>query len=824
MVLFYIAVKWLFLRKNARLSFKSIYMAKKSSVFATCAKWFALVSVTGIGVALSVVLLVFSIVYYQLPPLDSLEDYRPKIPMQIYTADNVLIGEFGTERREFVSIADMPRSIRLAVLAAEDSDFYEHSGIKLTGIMRAALANLMTGRRGQGGSTITMQVARNFFLSNERSYTRKIYEVAMAFKIERQLSKDRILEVYMNQIFLGNRSYGFASAAKTYFGKQLSELSISECATLAGLPVAPATYNPFVNIRRATMRRNYVLSRMHQLGYIDDITYESQVAQPIVVKQQSTEQEKAKPKIADIHAEYVAELARYILFNKEIGKSASGEPVTLGENIYSQGLNVYTTIRSTDQQLASAVVRERLMEYDMRYGYRGCLGYVTLTENAEENKEAINKALSTVTKSDGYYPAVVLKMDKKGMLVRRADGQEITIAPARYEYFARNYIAKPGQKLAERFASGELRAGSVILIHRAPKSAEFMLAQLPRVESAFVAADFETGAVRALVGGFDFDISKYNHVISAKRQPGSSFKPFIYSAALDKGFTASTIINDAPITIDPSETGGRLWEPKNYEGTYDGPMTLATALKKSKNLVSIRVMQAIGPQYAQNYVTRFGFKKDNHPPFLTTALGAGTVTPWEMLRGYGIFANGGYMIEPYIIEKVTDAAGNVILEHPSVKAGTNAPRAIDARNAFIMHTLLRGVALEGTGRGASTALQRTDMGAKTGTTNNSVDAWFAGYVGNMVAICWIGYDQPYPLGNRETGGGLALPVWREYMKVAMKGVPFYERHQPNDVVEVDGTYYYADQVSDAVQTLGLGEKTKPVEMDEVQNILRDQLF
>ena len=799
-------------------------MALKFPAFRVVAKWTALVALTVAGVGLSLALFVFSIVYSQLPPLDSLEDYRPKIPMQVFTEDNVLIGEFGTERREFIPIAEMPRTIRLAVLAAEDSDFYDHPGIKITGIARAALANFLTGRRGQGGSTITMQVARNFFLSSERSYVRKIYEVAMAFKIERQLSKDRILEVYMNQIFLGNRSYGFGSAAKTYFGKELSELSISECATLAGLPVAPATYNPLVNIRRATMRRNYVLSRMHQLGYIDDITYESQTAQPIVVRHQLTDKEKIQARVADIHAQYIAELARYILFNKEVGKNENGTPVLFGENIYTQGLNVYTTVRSADQRLASSVVRERLIEYDMRYGYRGCLGHVALGSDEAENALAIEKALNQVTKSEGFYPAVVVEMDAKGMTVRRVDGQEIRIAAERYEHFARNYIRKPGKPLKARFESGELKVGSVILIHRVPKKDGWMLAQLPTVESAFVAADFETGAIRALVGGFDFAISKYNHVVSAKRQPGSSFKPFIYSAALDKGFTPSTVINDAPITIDPSETGGRLWEPKNYEGTYDGPMTLATALKKSKNLVSIRVMQAIDAHYAQDYVTRFGFRKDNHPPFLTTALGAGTVTPWEMLRGYGVFANGGYLVEPYIIEKVTDAQGNVLLEHPKVVAGKNAPRVIDARNAFIMHTLLRGVALEGTGRGASVALQRTDIGAKTGTTNNSVDAWFAGYVGNMAAVCWIGYDQPYPLGNRETGGGLALPVWREYMKVVMKGVPFYERKQPADVVEIDGNYFYADQMDNSVQTLGLGEKTRPEEMDEVQNILRDQLF
>lgn len=788
-------------------------------------KWLFIFLTTGAVSAVAVALFVFSIVYYQLPPVEALEEYHPKIPMQVYTEDGVLIGEFGTERREFIPIKDMPRTIRLAVLAAEDSDFYRHPGIKLTGIARAAIVNFLTGRRGQGGSTITMQVARNFFLTTERSYTRKIYEIAMAFKIESRLSKDRILEIYLNQIFLGNRSYGFGSAAKTYFGKPLSELSISECATLAGLPVAPATYNPFANLKRATMRRNYVLGRMQKLGYIDDITYEAQIAQPIVVKAPTKERGKIRARSANLHAEYVAELARYILFNKQVGTTPNGETINLADNIYTQGLSVYTTIRSSDQKLASSIVRDNLINYDRKYGYRGCLGYVDLSEKDTIKRElAVEEALSKIQKSEGFIPSVVLSISPKGMRVKRIDGEEITIPAGRYEKFARHYLLQKGKKPEKKYAGKMLRAGSLILIHQAAKGKAWDLAQIPRVQSAFVTAEFDTGAVRALVGGFDFGISKYNHVISAKRQPGSSFKPFIYSAALDKGFTPATIINDAPITIDPKETGGKLWEPKNYEGTYDGPMTLATALKKSKNLVSIRVMQSIGAYYAQNYITRFGFKKENHPPFLTTALGAGTVTPWEMLRGYSVFANGGYMVEPYIIEKVLDAEGKTVMARPNIVAGITAPRVIDARNAFVMHTLLRGVALEGTARNASIALQRTDIGAKTGTTNNSVDAWFAGYVGDLVGVCWIGYDQPYPLGNRETGGGLALPVWRDYMKVAMKGVPYYKRKQPPDVVEIDGTYYYADQVGNTVKTLGLGEKSKPTEVDPVEDILREQLF
>lgn len=788
-------------------------MKKKTSSqsfgFKKLLKWTCLAGAAVGVIGVSVGLVAFSVVYYRLPSIEALTEYRPKVPLRIYTADGDLIGEFGEERRDFVPIEEMPRHMRLAILAAEDNGFYEHSGIEFMGFVRAALANILTGRKGQGGSTITMQVARNFFLSSERSYTRKLYEVALSLKIEQNLSKDKIFEVYANQIFLGNRAYGFGSAAKTYFGKDLRNVSISEAAVLAGLPVAPSAYNPLVNMKRATMRRNYVLGRMLQLGYIDDITYESALAQPIEVQAASAQLKKTTLITQDLHAGYAAELARMLLIPY------------FGDVIYNQGLNVYTTIRSEDQRVASSAVRKNLVEYDRRYGYRGVERYVDLSDPQTRDAN-IRQGLSQVVSSTNLLPGVVTELTPKSMKVQIANNDVITLDAQGFE-FAKRFIAQKGQTLKGRYKDGELRVGAIVRITQ-DKKGRWSLGQIPVVESAFISGNFETGAIYSLVGGFDFKLNQFNHVTQASRQPGSSFKPFIYSAALDKGFTPTTVINDAPISIDPRLTGGKLWEPRNYDRRFDGPMTLATALKKSKNLVSVRIMQAIDPYYAQQYLTKFGFDAKDHPPLLTTALGAGSVTPWEMLTGYSVFANGGFLVHPYLIEKVTDSEGNVLMQaHPRV-AGQDAPRTLDARNAFIMNSLLHGVATDGTGRRAGNALKRNDIGAKTGTTNDSVDAWFAGYAGNIAAVGWVGYDKPKPLGATETGGGLVLPIWVEYMQTALKGVPEYYRAQPSDVINIDGDLYYADQAHNSVQTLGLGESTTPEEVDPISGTIRDQIF
>lgn len=781
----------------------------EKSWFKKAFKWLCITGLSAGVIGVSIGLVVFSVVYYRLPPIDTLTEYRPKVPLRIYTSDGVLIGEFGEERRDYVPIEEIPRHVRLAILAAEDNGFYEHSGIEFMGIARAAIANILTGSRGQGGSTITMQVARNFFLSSERSYVRKLYEVALAFKIEQNLSKDKIFEIYANQIFLGHRSYGFGSAAKTYFGKDLRDVSISEAAVLAGLPVAPSAYNPIVNIRRATMRRNYVLGRMLQLGYIDDITYETALGQPIEVHRPTAEQQKTSLLMEDLHAGYIAELARMLLIPY------------FGDAIYNQGLNVYTTIRSTDQRIASAAVRKALISYDRNYGYRGAEGHVNLGEGVD-HEAAIRQGLAKTISSTNLLPGVVIDLNSKSMTVQMVNGEKINVNAKNFA-FASKYIAGKNKKLTGRYKEKELRVGAIVRVTKNNKG-EWTLGQIPVAESAFISADFNTGAIFSLVGGFDFKFNQFNHVTQAWRQPGSSFKPFIYSAALDKGFTPATIINDAPISIDPKLTGGRLWEPKNDDGKYEGPMSLARALERSKNLVSIRVMQAIDPYYAQQYLTRFGFEANKHPPLLTTALGAGSVTPWEMLTGFAVFANGGYLVQPYLIEKVVDADGTLLMQSHNPKAGEGAPRTIDARNAFVMNSLLQGVALRGTGQRAGRALKRSDIGAKTGTTNDFFDAWFSGYAGNIVAVGWMGYDQPKSLGHNAYGAGLVLPIWTEYMQAVLKGVPEYRRPQPPDVVEIGGQYFYADQVGSTVETVGFGETKEPTEVDPLQGSIRDQIF
>lgn len=781
----------------------------QNSWFKKAVKWLAITGVCGAGAAISLGLVIFSVAYYQLPAIDALTQYRPKVPLRVYTADGDLIGEFGEERRDYVPFEEIPRHVKLAILAAEDNGFYEHSGIEFMGIARAAISNIITGRRGQGGSTITMQVARNFFLSSERSYTRKLYEVAMAFKIEQNLSKDKIFEVYANQIFLGHRSYGFGSAAKTYFGKDLRDLSISEAAVLAGLPVAPSAYNPMVNMRRATMRRNYVLGRMFNLGYIDEITYASAIAQPIKVRQTTAEQQKTQLQTQELHAGYVAEMVRMLLVPY------------FKDTLYNQGLNVYTTIRSFDQKIASNTVRQNMIDYDRRYGYRGVEGHVDISQ--EETREAnIRQALAKVVSSANLLPGVVTQLTPQSMSVRLYSGETVTVAAKDFA-FAKRYIAQNGKALQGNYKAKELRTGAIVRVTQDAKG-KWSLGQIPVVESAFVSANFNTGAIYSLVGGFDFKLNQFNHVTQAWRQPGSSFKPFIYSAALDKGFTPATIINDAPLSIDPSLTGGKLWEPRNDDRRYDGPMTLATALARSKNLVSIRIVQAIDPFYAQQFISKFGFNPKNHPALLTMALGVGSVTPLEMVTGYSVFANGGYLVQPYLIEKVTDADGNVLMQSHNAKVGDGAPRTLDARNAYVMNSLLHDVATRGTGRRAGNALKRADIGAKTGTTNDALDAWFAGYAGEIAAVGWMGYDQPKSLGANAYGAGLVLPVWVNYMKAVLKDAPEYYRPQPADVVKIDGMPFYADQVGDTVQTLGLGETTSPEEVDPIAETIRDQIF
>jgi penicillin-binding protein 1A len=712
----------------------------------------------------------------RLPPLDVLTDYRPKVPLRVWTADGVLIGEFGEERRSVVRIDDVPAVMKQAILAAEDDRFFEHSGVDLIGIARAAFANVAAGGRAQGASTITMQLARNFFLSNERSYTRKIYEILLALKIESQLSKEQILEIYLNQIFLGQRAYGFASAAQIYYGKPLAKITAAEAAMLAGLPKAPSAFNPVVNPKRARIRQQYVLGRMRSLGYLNEEQYQAALKEEL----------RLQPDRGDfaVKAPYVAELARMLAFEQ------------FREETYIGGLNVYTTVIAEDQRAANAAVREGVLAYDRRYGFRGPEAQADLPADAQRRDEKIEEMLLEAGDIDDFLPAVVTEVSPKSIRVARTRGQSIEITGDGLKLVA--------PWLAERApANKRLKAGMVIRVADGPKGWE--VTQVPEVQAAFVSANTEDGAVRAMVGGFDFNRNKFNRVTQAWRQPGSSFKPFIYSASLEKGFMTTTIINDAPVIVDPAVTGGQVWEPKNYDGKFDGPMTMRTALAKSKNMVSIRLLQAIGPQYAQDYVTRFGFDAERHPPYLTMALGAGAVTPWQMVGGISVFANGGYRIEPYLVARVTDANGRVLAQARPVKAGDEAIRAIDARNAFLMDSLLRDVVRKGTAT-AALRLKRTDLAGKTGTTNDSHDAWFAGYSPKVAGVAWVGFDQPRKLGDRETGGGLALPIWINYMAVALKGVPDKPVEPPNGLVQLNGDWYYGEtRPGQGIASLGVAE-------------------
>ena len=712
----------------------------------------------------------------RLPSLDVLTDYRPKVPLRIWTADGVLIGEFGEERRSVARIEDVPLVMKQAILAAEDDRFFEHSGVDLLGIARAALANVAAGGKSQGASTITMQLARNFFLSNERSYTRKIYEILLALKIETQLTKEQILEIYLNQIFLGQRAYGFSSAAQIYYGKPLAKVTAAEAAMLAGLPKAPSAYNPVVNPKRARIRQQYVLGRMRSLGSLTEEQYQAAMKEEL----------RLQPDRGDfaVKAPYVAELARMLAYEQ------------FRDETYVAGLNVYTTVLADDQRAANAAVRQGVLDYDRRYGFRGPEAQLELPADPQRRDEKIEEALLEAGEIDDFLPAVVSAVDAKAIRVARSRGQSIEIVGDGLKLVA--------PWLSERApAARRLKPGMVIRVAEGPKGWE--VTQVPEVQAAFVSADTGDGSIRAMVGGFDFNRNKFNRVTQAWRQPGSSFKPFIYSASLEKGFMTTTVINDAPVIVDPAVTGGQIWEPKNYDGKFDGPMTMRVALAKSKNMVSIRLLQAIGPQYAQDYVTRFGFDAARHPPYLTMALGAGAVTPWQMVGGISVFANGGFRVEPYLIARITDASGKVVAQARPVKAGDEAIRAIDGRNAFLMDSLMRDVVRKGTATSAM-KLKRTDLAGKTGTTNDSHDAWFVGYAPRVAAVAWVGFDQPRKLGDRETGGGLALPIWINYMGVALKGVPDRPAVVPSGVVQVGGDWFLAEtRPGQGIASLGVAE-------------------
>ncbi len=727
--------------------------------------------------ALMMVAIALAVAFPNLPDISDLSDYRPKLPLRVFSAEGTLIGEFGEERRHLTPIKEIPKVMTDAVLAIEDARFYEHGGIDYKGVLRAALANL--GRiKSQGASTITMQVARNVYLTSEKTYTRKIYEILLTLKLEHMLSKSQILEIYMNQIFLGNRAYGFAAASEAYFDKPLKNITVAEAAMLAGLPKAPSAYNPISNPKRARSRQLHIIDRMLENGFITE-------AQAAAAKQEQVKV-KVTSEAARAHAEYVAETVRQLMFAQ------------YGEETYTRGLNVYTTVRSADQEAAYKALRRGIMDYERRQIYRGPEKFVTLPTNPQEVDDALDDALEDHPDNGDVLSAVVLEADSRHIKAERQNGEvlEITGEGLRPAHSGLSEKAPPNIKI---------RRGAVIRVTKTAKNS-WEITQLPEVEGAFVAMDPRDGSIKALVGGFDFEKNKFNHVTQAWRQPGSSFKPFIYSAALERGFTPSTIVNDAPLFFDAGVTGGQPWEPKNYDGKFDGPLTLRRGLAKSKNMISIRLLQAVGTQNAQAWITRFGFDEDKHPPYLTMALGAGSVTPMQMASAYSVFANGGYRVNPWLISKVTEQKGKVLQETKPPMLDESR-RVIDARNAFIMDSLLQEVTLSGTAALAQATLKRPDLYGKTGTTNDAMDAWFAGFQPTLTAITWIGYDTPHKLGDRETGGGLALPVWIRFMDHALKGVPVMEPSVPEGVVNVGGEWYYNEYARGAgVISLGLADK------------------
>lgn len=742
----------------------------------------------------------------KLPDIDTLKDVQLQIPLRVYSGDQSLIAEFGEKRRTPINIDEVPEQIILAFLAAEDDRFYKHPGVDWQGIARAAITLIKTGEKKQGGSTITMQVARNFFLSREKTYLRKLNEVFLAFKIERSLTKDEILELYLNKIYLGQRAYGIAAAAQIYYGAELFELNLAQIAMLAGLPKAPSTTNPITNPEAAKQRRQYVLERMLRVGFISKDEFNAAVNEPLTASLHAT--------YIDLDAPYVAEMVRKDLIEQ------------YGEDVYTSGLNVYTTLIDRNQTAANHALRKALLEYDERHGFRGPEQHIELQSDMTEDDWS--KLLAEYSVVNGLYPGLVIHVAEQSMSVFMTGIGVIDIDWSGLSW-ARKYITENRRGSAPKKADEIVQPGDIIRIVE-DADGNWRLSQIPSVEGGLISLDPKNGAILALVGGFDFYHSKFNRVTQAFRQPGSGFKPFIYSAALAAGETAASIFNDAPVVFsDPGIEDE--WRPENYGRDYKGPMRMRKALTQSRNLVSIRLLNKIGVPFALEHVARFGFDTERLPKNLSLALGSGEISMWEQARGFAVFANGGFMIEPYYIQRIVDASGKSVFEAnpkviceecltpienneqaeemaaedpdltdqesitvtqapgPKPVQVTNGPetryaeRVIDARNIWIMNSITRDVIQFGTGRRAL-VLGRKDLSGKTGTTNDQRDAWFSGFNSNIVAISWVGFDKFLPLGSRETGARAALPMWIEYMKVALESMPEKIMPRPEGLVNV----------------------------------------
>lgn len=718
-----------------------------------------------------------------LPSVDSLRSIQLQIPLRVYSADDKLIAEFGEMRRSPIRFDDIPQAFIHALLAAEDDNFANHYGVDITGLMRAATQLLKSGQIQTGGSTITMQVAKNYFLTSERSFSRKINEILLALQIERELSKNEILELYVNKIYLGNRAYGIEAAAQVYYGKPISELSVAQLAMIAGLPKAPSAFNPLVNPARSKERRDWILGRMYRLGSLDESSYRQALAEPETARYHG-----ATP---ELDASYIAEMARAEMVGR------------FGSAAYTDGFRLYTTVSSERQIAANNALNSGLIEYDQRHGYRGPEANL-----ANAPRDTWLQELAKYRSLSGLQPAAVTQVETSGILVITRDGQEHTVSWDSMKW-ARPYLGINSMGPRPQRPADVVKVGDVVRIRWQDEAAVF--SQVPQAQAALVSLDPEDGSIEALAGGFSFGQSNYNRAIQAKRQPGSSFKPFIYSAALDAGYTAASLVNDSPIVF--VEQGmDRIWRPKNDNNTFLGPIRMREALYKSRNLVSIRLLQTMGVDYTINYITRFGFNAQDLPRNLSLALGTATLTPMEIATGWTTFANGGYKIEPYLIQRIEDREGNLLFEanparvpretqtadvevhpvqsNPVIADGEQTPAAphfaeqvLDERTAYIMTSMLQDVIKRGTGRRAL-ALGRDDIAGKTGTTNDSIDSWFSGYNADLVTTVWAGFDQPQSLGRNEYGGTVALPIWMNYMGAVLKDMPEHPPAEPDGLLKL----------------------------------------
>ncbi len=715
----------------------------------------------------------------KLPSIDYLQDVRFQVPLRVYSRDGKLLAEFGEKRRVPLNYSQLPPQMINAFLAAEDNRFFQHPGVDYQGLLRAGLQLILTGEKRQGGSTITMQVARNFFLTREKTYLRKVNEILLALKIEQELSKEQILELYLNKIYMGNRAYGVGAAAQVYYGKTVDELALPEIAMVAGLPKAPSRYNPLANPERATTRRDYILGRMAKLDYISEAEQQAALMAPVTAKLHAAKLESEAP--------YLAEMVRAEMVER------------FGSGAYTDGYQVQTTLDSHLQGVANRAVRQALQAYDMRHGYRGVDRQLLLT--ASETDDALDELLSGQRQVADLQPGIVVAVEEKSIEVYLGQGRRINIGWQGLEWAApyrdENFKGDPPKS-----ASDLVEVGSVIKVQQQEMEGELFwrLSQAPVVSGSLVSIRPDDGSLVALVGGYDFYSSKFNRVIQARRQPGSGFKAFIYSAALEAGYTAASLINDAPVVVEDSALEG-TWRPENYSGKFFGPTRLRYALTKSRNLVSIRLLMAMGVGHALKHAQRFGFDPAALPRSLSLALGSGEVTAWQMASAYAVLANGGFRVEPYFIDRILDSDGEILFQANPLtvcescvqppepvdvegeKSRLVAPRVISPQNHYLMNSMMRDVITRGTGRKAL-VLKRRDLAGKTGTTNDQRDAWFNGFNRSLVAIAWVGFDSSKPLGRGEVGGRAALPAWISFMAEALKGIEEVPLKTPEGMVSV----------------------------------------